>query len=138
VAEVGAESVTVQEQDVIRVNGSDSLFDSYVEIDQSSVFLVRRFIQRVESGNPSVVLVVSRKVFPDLHSSVLEILVYPDYKRDINKSSNRLRWRLTLGLVVSGIGVPIDVLTLNRGQTGARSRNAKGLTPGAACKSMTV
>mgnify|MGYP006950206927 FL=1 len=79
VAEVGTESVAVQEQDVVRVDGSNSLFDTNVEVDQTSVFLIGRFIQRVESSNPSVVLVMRGKVLPDFDSSILEVLVNPDF-----------------------------------------------------------
>lgn len=78
VAEVGTESVAVQEENVVRVDGSDGLFDSNVEVDQSGVLLIRGFVQGVEAGNPGVVFVVSSEVLPDLDSSVLEVLVNPD------------------------------------------------------------
>lgn len=78
VAEVGTESVAVQEENVVRVDGSDGLFDSNVEVDQSGVLLIGGFVQGVEAGNPGVILVVSSEVLPDLDSSVLEVLVNPD------------------------------------------------------------
>lgn len=81
VTEIGTESVAVQEQDVVRVDSSNSLFDPNVKVNQTSVFLVRRLVQRVVTGDPGVVLVVRGKVFPDFNGSVLEVLVYPDCVR---------------------------------------------------------
>ena len=88
VAEVGTESVAVQEENVVRVDGSDGLFDSNVEVDQSGVLLIGGFVQGVEAGNPGVVFVVSSEVLPDLDSSVLKVLVNPDcaaYQRQIQR-----------------------------------------------------
>lgn len=81
-AEVGAESVTIQEQNVVRVDGSDCLFNSDVEIDQPGVLLVRGLVQGVKAGDPCVVFVVGSEVFPDLDSAVLEVLVNPDCEGD--------------------------------------------------------
>jgi hypothetical protein len=117
VAEVGAEGVTVQEQNVIRVNGSDSLFDPNVKVEQPCVLLVRRFVQRIVTGDPGVVLVVRSEVFPDLDGSVLEVLVYPDWRWMPVSDGNRegpFHLQLTLCLVVTSIGVPVNVLTLDR------------------------
>jgi hypothetical protein len=43
---------------VDRVNGTDSLFDANIEVDQTSVLDICRLVQWVVSRNPSVGLVV--------------------------------------------------------------------------------
>ena len=45
--------------------------------------------------------------------------------------------QLTVGLMASGVGVPVDVLALERCQACSEDE-FKALTPGAACKSITV
>lgn len=98
-AKVGTESVAVQEQDVVWVDRPNGLFNPHVKVDQTSMFLVGGFVQGVVTGDPSVVLVVRSEVFPDLDGSVLEVLVDPE-----------------VGLVVSSVGVPVNVLALHDGQ----------------------
>jgi hypothetical protein len=115
VAKVGTESVAVQEQDVVRVDRSDGLFDSDVKVDQTGVLLVCWLIQGVVTGDPGVVLVVLGEVFPDLDGSVLEVLVYPDCER-VSGAYESTVVSLTVGLVVSGVGVPVNVLALRYGQ----------------------
>lgn len=78
-AEVHAERVAVEEEDVVRVDGADRLLDALVEGDEAGVLLVGGLVQGVVAGNPGVVLVVLGEGLPDLDGAVLEVLVDPDW-----------------------------------------------------------
>ena len=67
---------------MIRIDLPDRLFNSFVKSQQSRMFLVAWFIQRVVSCDPCIVFVVFSEMFPDLDGSILKVFVFPDYESE--------------------------------------------------------
>jgi hypothetical protein len=78
VAKVGTEGVTVEEENVVGVNGTNGLFNANVKVQEAYVLLVGRFVQGVVTSNPGVVFVMTSELFPDEDGAVLKVLVNPD------------------------------------------------------------
>ena len=76
--EIGSKSVTIEENDVFVVNGTDSAVYPVVKCDDASVRRISGFVDRVVASNPGVGFVVIGEDFPKPDGSVLEVFVVPD------------------------------------------------------------
>ena len=77
------------------------------------------------------------ELLPDEDGAVLEILVHPDCAFASGTRHTKRRTQLTESLVITCIGMPIDVLSY---RPSSLLRTVLGFSspPGAACRSMTV
>ena len=78
VGEIRCEGVAVEEQGMSGVDLANSLVYTIVEIYDASVVRIGWLIQRVVSGDPSVVLVMRGELFPQPDDGVLEVLMSPE------------------------------------------------------------
>lgn len=78
VREVRCEGVTVEEDCMVRVNFPDGVEHTIVELNNSSLGCISRFVERIVSGNPGVAFVVLSELLPEPDSPVLEVLMQPE------------------------------------------------------------
>lgn len=78
VREVGGECVTVEEDSMVWVNGTDGGVDAVVEADEACVGVICGLVQWVVPCDPFVVLVMSSEFLPEPNGAVLEVFVVPD------------------------------------------------------------
>ena len=98
VCEIGCESVSVQEQNVVDVDAPDRVVETIVVLDEAGVLWFSRFVERIVTGDPFVVFIVGGELFPKPDDPVLVVLVVPE-----------------VGNVPSVVGVPVRVLTSRGG-----------------------
>lgn len=74
------EGISVQENDMVLVDGSNSLMKPVVQVDQAFMLWVRicRFVQDVVSGDPGIIFVVRCELFPEPDEAILEVFVSPE------------------------------------------------------------
>ena len=56
--EIRGEGVPVEENDVVRIDGTNGTVDIVVELDQTGVLRIGGFIERIVASDPLVILVV--------------------------------------------------------------------------------
>lgn len=98
VRKVRGKRVSVQEQDVVRVDLADGRIDLMVPGLKSLVGGVAGLVERVVSSDPRIALEVGSDLLPEPDAPVLEVLVGPE-----------------LGNVMRRVRVPISVLAAGRG-----------------------
>ena len=98
VGKVRGKRISVQEEGMMRINLTDCLIDSIVEVDNTGVVRIGGLVQRVVASDPGVVLVVFGEFLPEPDDSVLVVLVNPE-----------------VGNVGSRIRVPISILASRGG-----------------------
>ena len=78
--EIRRKGISIQENDVVLVDGPDSLVQPVVPINQPFMFRVRicRLVQDVVAGDPGIIFVVGRELLPEPDEAVLEVLVSPE------------------------------------------------------------
>lgn len=75
---VHAESVSLQEQDVIRVNGPHSRYYSIIKREQPCPLLISRLVQQIVSRDPGIALVPIGNNLPQVDDPILEVFVVPE------------------------------------------------------------
>ncbi len=73
-------AVSVQEQDVIRIDGADRGLEATIEGPDGRALRVTRFVDRVVSGHPRVASVVRGDVFPEVDDAILELPLRPEVR----------------------------------------------------------
>ena len=56
--EIRGEGVPVEENDVVRIDGTNGTVDIVVELDQTGVLRIGGFVERIVASDPLVILVV--------------------------------------------------------------------------------
>ena len=77
-AKVGRKSVSIQEDDVVGIDGVNRWNAPVVPELKSFVRWIRRFVQNVIASDPRVALVVRCEFLPEPNSSVLKVFVHPE------------------------------------------------------------
>ena len=98
VSEIRREGIPVQKQDVVSVDLPDRIVETIVVLDETDVLRFCGFVKRVVAGDPFVVFVVGRELFPQPDDSILMVLVVPE-----------------ICDMPSVVGVPVCVLTAGSG-----------------------
>lgn len=78
--EICGECVSVQEEDVIRINGSDGRASAIIEAEQVCLLGMRicRLVQNIIASNPCIRGVVVCNFGPKPDEAILKILVFPE------------------------------------------------------------
>src|SRR6266566_7909612 len=71
-------AITLQEENVVGVDGSNGLVEPPVERFNLRFARIGRFIDRVIASHPGVIFVAGSDCLPQMHDSILEVLVLPE------------------------------------------------------------